>query len=290
MVWVRAHVRCTFYARISRDRTHFVAYLRCSAAWVGDGGAASPGGGSGEKKPVETDLVPLVEPGQVANEAVTGASGEKQPVSLGRKLGDGSYVPAPTQPPGGQHRTQQELRAGSSPAEENSDALAAANEGTIAEFDLSKILRHIKELNYLVRRCAHENRSARAAADLLSYYNKAAQLTRHFLSCCLRMPQAGDGSAQTAQRADGAHVLVEMDPLPLTFFRNGILIREGPFRPFSKPDAKAFMKDLQDGYFPCGFVFSRVCIRWPVGCALFVFCLKACRILLAQVRAEVRVP
>ena len=216
-------------------------------------------GGSGETKPVETDLVPLAAPGQVAVEAVSGASGEKQPVSLGRKLGDGSYVPAPAQPPGEQQRTQQDPRAGSSPAEENSDALAAANEGTIAEFDLSKILRHIKELNYLVRCCAHEKRSARAAADLLSCFNKAVGLTCHFLPCCVRMPQAGDGSAQTAQRADGAHVLVEMDPLPLTFFRDGILIREGPFRPFSKPDAKAFMKDLQDGYFPYGFAFARSC-------------------------------
>ena len=33
-------------------------------------------------------------------------------------------------------------------------------------------------------------------------------------------------------------------------FRNGILIREGPFRPFTDKDAQAFMKDLQDGYFP----------------------------------------
>ena len=61
---------------------------------------------------------------------------------------------------------------------------------------------------------------------------------------------AGDGSAQTAQRADGAHVLIEQDPLPVIFFRDGILIREGPFRPFTQPDAVAFMRDLQDGYFP----------------------------------------
>eukprot|EP01046_Picozoa_sp_COSAG06_P075591 COSAG06_NODE_23700_length_683_cov_14.316781_1_plen_65_part_10 len=40
--------------------------------------------------------------------------------------------------------------------------------------------------------------------------------------CAWLWDQAGDGSAQTAQRADGAHVLVEMDPLPLTFFRNGV--------------------------------------------------------------------
>eukprot|EP01046_Picozoa_sp_COSAG06_P087927 COSAG06_NODE_34385_length_475_cov_1.167553_1_plen_86_part_10 len=40
-------------------------------------------------------------------------------------------------------------------------------------------------------------------------------------ACAWLGGQAGDGSAQTAQRADGAHVLVEMDPLPLTFFRNG---------------------------------------------------------------------
>jgi hypothetical protein len=56
---------------------------------------------------------------------------------------------------------------------------AGAGEGaappTVAQFDLAKIHHHIRDLNYL----------------------------------------AGDGSAHTARRADGAHVLVEQEPLPL---------------------------------------------------------------------------
>ena len=71
---------------------------------------------------------------------------------MGRKLGDGSYVPAPAQPPE-QQRVQLD-QASSSATQDNTDAGPAANEGTIAEFDLPKILRHIKELNYLVRRCS----------------------------------------------------------------------------------------------------------------------------------------
>ena len=110
------------------------------------------------KRPVETELVPLAAPGQEAATAATGGgSGEKQPVSMGRKLGDGSYVPAPARPPG-----EQLSPARPSTAEENSSALAAAAQGTIAEFDLHKILRHIAELNYLVRRLrSHSKRYRR---------------------------------------------------------------------------------------------------------------------------------
>ena len=76
---------------------------------------------------------------------------------MGRKLGDGSYVPAPARPP-----CEQLAAARPSTAEENSSALAAAAQGTIAEFDLPKILRHIAELNYLVRRLrSHSKRYRR---------------------------------------------------------------------------------------------------------------------------------
>eukprot|EP01046_Picozoa_sp_COSAG06_P089730 COSAG06_NODE_36095_length_451_cov_15.281250_1_plen_76_part_10 len=72
------------------------------AAWVGDEG---DGSGGGAKKPVETELVPLAAPGQAAgNPAAAGGDGAEQQqqqaapaVSMGRKLGDGSYVPAPQQ-------------------------------------------------------------------------------------------------------------------------------------------------------------------------------------------------
>jgi hypothetical protein len=149
------------------------------AAWVGDEG---DGSGGGAKKPVETELVPLVAPGQAASNpaAAGGDSAEQQQqaapaVSMGRKLGDGSYVPAPQQqqPLSSSQAGEQseELRhdaasrlaqpgsallgAGGEAGGEggsggSASAAAAAVVGTIGEFDLPKILRHINELNYLV--------------------------------------------------------------------------------------------------------------------------------------------
>ena len=130
-------------------------------SWVGDDG-------KGPEKKVETELVPLAGLGQ-------GQEGEAP--ALGRKLGDGSYVPTPQGGGGGGGGAAagEGGGGGSDPVQEAARKKEAAA-GTIAAFDLEKILRHIKDLNYL----------------------------------------AGDGSAQTAQRADGAHVLVEMDPLPLS--------------------------------------------------------------------------
>lgn len=157
------------------------SWLRCCTAWVGDEGAASQGNGDGENTPVESDLVPLAAPDQVANEAATGS--EKQPVSMGRKLGDGSYVPAPSQ----QRNAQQEsCQASSTDAavQDKKNAPATANDGTIAEFDLPKIMRHIKELNYLVRRFAHTATVVSAEIPpfaLLSYRNSAAEA-----NCCCR--------------------------------------------------------------------------------------------------------
>jgi hypothetical protein len=294
-----AHTRPTARARRNHPVCHS-SHLRFPTAWVGDGGVASQGGGSGEKKPVETDLVPLVAPGQVVNDAATGSSGgsdEKQPVSLGRKLGDGSYVPAPAQPPGEQQRTQQEPRAGSSATEENSDALTAQNEGTIAEFDLSKILRHINELNYLVRRCAHaastayDKCSGRSAAGVLSYCNRAAKLNCHFPALLLAR-DPGWRWVGSDSPARGRCARASRDG-PATF---DVLPR---WDPDPRGSVSAIFEARREGVYegPAGWLFPvRFCICTLVqlsgsgGCASFPLGLKACRILVAQVRAEVRVP
>ena len=34
------------------------------------------------------------------------------------------------------------------------------------------------------------------------------------------------------------------------------MVRAGPFRPYTEPDARAFMRDLQDGYFPYELKFA----------------------------------
>ena len=120
---------------------------------------------------------PAAEQGQRLGDGSGGGGG------IGQRLGDGSYIPAPHPnrlgggggtPPGDEST---ELTHGGAVqlgqpgaallgAKEQAEEAKKAAEGTIAEFDMPKILRHIQDLNYL----------------------------------------AGDGSAQTAQRADGAHV------------------------------------------------------------------------------------
>ena len=40
------------------------------------------------------------------------------------------------------------------------------------------------------------------------------------------------------------------DPVQLTLYANGILMFEGPFRPFTDPSTRACVQDIMDGYFP----------------------------------------
>ena len=41
-----------------------------------------------------------------------------------------------------------------------------------------------------------------------------------------------------------------IEPLPLTIYRNGIFLMKGPFRPFGNPTTEQFINDILDGYFP----------------------------------------
>ena len=40
------------------------------------------------------------------------------------------------------------------------------------------------------------------------------------------------------------------DPVQLTLYANGILMFEGPFRPFTDPSTQTCIQDIMDGYFP----------------------------------------
>ena len=40
------------------------------------------------------------------------------------------------------------------------------------------------------------------------------------------------------------------DPIQLTLYANGILMFEGPFRPFTEPSTRSCVQDIMDGYFP----------------------------------------
>ncbi len=41
-----------------------------------------------------------------------------------------------------------------------------------------------------------------------------------------------------------------LKPVPLTLYRNGLVLFGGPFRPYSDPSTLQVLSDLSDGYFP----------------------------------------
>ncbi|XP_067867552.1 UBX domain-containing protein 11 isoform X1 [Heterodontus francisci] len=70
---------------------------------------------------------------------------------------------------------------------------------------------------------------------------------------------AGEGEARVEHIMGGAR-LKRPDPIPLTLFKNGIVMFNGPFRSFDEPSTQHCMQDIMDGYFP-----SELQNRYPEG-------------------------
>ncbi|NXT24004.1 UBX11 protein, partial [Syrrhaptes paradoxus] len=70
---------------------------------------------------------------------------------------------------------------------------------------------------------------------------------------------AGEGISQI-QRTPGGARLRQPEPLPLTLYQNGIVMCDGPFRPYEDPSTQQCLQDIMDGYFP-----SELQTRYPDG-------------------------
>ncbi|NXF31268.1 UBX11 protein, partial [Nyctibius bracteatus] len=70
---------------------------------------------------------------------------------------------------------------------------------------------------------------------------------------------AGEGVAEIERMPGGAR-LRRPAPLPLTLYQNGIVMFDGPFRPYEDPCAQQCLQDIIDGYFP-----SELQRRYPDG-------------------------
>ncbi|NXS94938.1 UBX11 protein, partial [Jacana jacana] len=70
---------------------------------------------------------------------------------------------------------------------------------------------------------------------------------------------AGEGISQIEHTPGGAR-LRQPKPLPLTLYRNGIVMFNGPFRPYEDPSTQQCLQDIMDGYFP-----SELQLRYPDG-------------------------
>ena len=60
---------------------------------------------------------------------------------------------------------------------------------------------------------------------------------------------AGAGVAQIKKTSDRARFEIP-EPVQLTIYANGILMFDGPFRPYTEPRTRQCLQDLLDGYFP----------------------------------------
>ncbi|XP_053820420.1 UBX domain-containing protein 11 isoform X4 [Vidua chalybeata] len=72
----------------------------------------------------------------------------------------------------------------------------------------------------------------------------------------------GEGISQIEHTARGAR-LRQPEPLPLTLYRNGIVVGHGAFRPYQHPATQQCLQDIMDGYFP-----SELQPRYPEGVPL----------------------
>ncbi|XP_010289406.1 PREDICTED: UBX domain-containing protein 11, partial [Phaethon lepturus] len=75
---------------------------------------------------------------------------------------------------------------------------------------------------------------------------------------------AGEGISQIEHMPGGAR-LRQPEPLPLTLYQNGIVMFNGPFRPYEDPSTQQCLQDIMDGYFP-----SELQMRYPDGIPLQV--------------------
>ncbi|XP_012975604.2 UBX domain-containing protein 11 isoform X2 [Mesocricetus auratus] len=58
-----------------------------------------------------------------------------------------------------------------------------------------------------------------------------------------------EGEAQVTPVPGGAQ-LRTLEPIPLKLYRNGIMMFDGPFRPFYDPSTQRCLRDILDGFFP----------------------------------------
>ncbi|KAL6033938.1 hypothetical protein STEG23_007213 [Scotinomys teguina] len=58
-----------------------------------------------------------------------------------------------------------------------------------------------------------------------------------------------EGEAQVTPVPGGAK-LRTLEPIPLKLYRNGIMMFDGPFRPFYDPSTQRCLRDILDGFFP----------------------------------------
>ncbi|NXW57949.1 UBX11 protein, partial [Eurystomus gularis] len=75
---------------------------------------------------------------------------------------------------------------------------------------------------------------------------------------------AGEGVSHIEHTPWGAQ-LRQPEPLPLTLYQNGIVMFEGPFRPYEDISTQQCLQDIMDGYFP-----SELQMRYPDGIPLQV--------------------
>ena len=128
-------------------------------------------------------------------------------------------------------------------------------------------LQEVQRANFLLRGQVHEMESflqdygliwvgANVATDEPSLSeNIGSRIDFSMLFRRLHELNALAGEGKTHISKDGKNARFNFDPekIPLAVFQDGVLIRRGPFRPFSDETTQRFVSDVLDGYFPPEF-------------------------------------
>jgi hypothetical protein len=82
-----------------------------------------------------------------------------------------------------------------------------------------------------------------------SYYGPELDLPVFLLRLRQLNTVAGEGKSHVLREGNAAK-LVAVSSIPLVVYKDGIVLRDGPFRPFSSESCAAFVDDVLDGFFP----------------------------------------
>lgn len=75
----------------------------------------------------------------------------------------------------------------------------------------------------------------------------------------------GEGVGVVMKGPDGVSRMRAPDPVPIALYENGLMLFDGPFRPYTEPYTQQIIEELQEGYFP-----SELQLKYPKGVPLKV--------------------
>lgn len=99
--------------------------------------------------------------------------------------------------------------------------------------------------------CGDSDKDEKIDSDGVSFHDFSSKITG--LNSVIHQEPAAVVTEGDGRRGRLAHASERFETIIITFYRNGLMVKRGPFRPKDSKSFKDFMKDVMDGYFPSEF-------------------------------------